>query len=84
MPRSYVVGLRSYLILGAVCCIFFIGCSIGAFLSQQYWPILIFGFFVIMGIYLLARPVAMSFLTAMSHTKMLSDIFACDGKTFVR
>lgn len=50
MHRTYVVGLRSYLVLGAVCCIFFIGCSVGAFLAKQYGPILVFGFFVIMGL----------------------------------
>ncbi|MEL1266300.1 hypothetical protein [Pseudoxanthomonas putridarboris] len=53
MHRAYAVGLRSYLILGAVCCVFFMACAVGAFLARQYWPILVFGFFVLMGVYLL-------------------------------
>ncbi|KAF1721696.1 hypothetical protein [Pseudoxanthomonas wuyuanensis] len=54
MKGRYVVSLLSYRILGAVCSIFFAGCSVGAFLAQQYGPISIFGFFVLVGIYLLA------------------------------
>jgi len=53
MPLPYRVGLRRYKVIGAVCCVFFVGCGIGAFLAKQYWPILVFMFFALMGIYIL-------------------------------
>jgi len=48
------VGLRSYEILAWVCMIFFFGCSVGAFISRQYWSAAIFWVFILMGLYMLA------------------------------
>ena len=53
MSRSYEVGMRTYKAIGAVCCLFFIGCSIGAIHSQEYWPVVVFAIFVVLGAYLL-------------------------------
>ncbi|MCL1635494.1 hypothetical protein M2650_12765 [Luteimonas sp. SX5] len=53
MHRTYVVGLRSYLAIGAAGCVFFTGCSIGAFVAKQYWPISVFAFFAVMSLYVL-------------------------------
>jgi len=54
LDHRYVVGVRSYVILGLICLLLFGGCSVGAFLAEQYWPILIFGTFVVAGLYLIA------------------------------
>jgi len=50
---SYRVGVLSYQIIGGVCTLFFLACSVGAFMASQYPPIVIFGFFVLMGAYML-------------------------------
>ncbi|MFO0691604.1 MAG: hypothetical protein U0900_23100 [Myxococcota bacterium] len=47
------MGVLSYQIIGGVCAVFFLGCSVGAFLARQYPPIAIFGFFLLMGLYML-------------------------------
>ena len=54
MEFSYRFGVISYKIIGAICAIFFAGCTVGAFLARQYSPIAIFMFFVLMGAYLIA------------------------------
>jgi hypothetical protein len=51
-PRSCRVGLLGYQIVGVVCAIFFIGCSIGATLAGQYGPNVVFVPFALMGVYL--------------------------------
>ncbi|HEX7802606.1 MAG TPA: hypothetical protein VF471_07620 [Pseudoxanthomonas sp.] len=53
MSRSYEVGTRTYKVTGAVCGLFFIGCSIGAIYAQAYGPVVVFAIFVVMGAYLL-------------------------------
>lgn len=53
VPSSYRVGVLSYQIIGGVCALFFLGCSVGAYLAMQYPPIGIFGLFFLMGLYML-------------------------------
>ena len=52
-PSQFSVGLLSYKIIGWVCVVFFLGCSIGAYFARQYGPITIFMFFVLMGVYMI-------------------------------
>jgi hypothetical protein len=52
--RSLEVGLLSYKVIGWVCGLFFVGCSIGAYVAHQYGPIAIFLIFVLMGAYMIA------------------------------
>jgi hypothetical protein len=49
----YRVGVLTYQVVGAICALFFLACSAGAFFAKQYPPIAIFGFFVLMGMYML-------------------------------
>lgn len=51
--HSYRVGVLSYQIIGGVCALFFLGCSVGALLAKQYPPIAVFAFFTLMGLFML-------------------------------
>ncbi|XAH22531.1 hypothetical protein AAFF27_21370 [Xylophilus sp. GW821-FHT01B05] len=54
MANTYRFGVLGYLLIGAVCGLFFIACAVGAFLAQQYPPIAIFAVFILMGLYMVA------------------------------
>jgi hypothetical protein len=49
---SYEVGLLTYKIVGWMCIRSFSCCSIAAFWAGQFGPIVVFAFFVAMGIYI--------------------------------
>lgn len=49
----WVIGLRGYTVAGWCCLLLFMGASVGAFLAQQYPPIVIFLAFALLGLYLI-------------------------------
>jgi len=51
--KTYQVGLMSAKIIGAVSGIFFLACGVLAFISQAYGTLPVFGFFTLLGLYLL-------------------------------
>jgi hypothetical protein len=48
-----VVGVMTYSVIGWICVAFFGMCAVGSTLAGQYWPVLIFMFFVALGLYML-------------------------------
>ena len=46
------VGVLTYKVVGAICVLLFLGCSVGAYIAKQYPPIAIFGLFVVLGVYM--------------------------------
>jgi hypothetical protein len=53
LKQPLKVGLLSYKIIAWVCIVFFLGCSIGAYLAGQYGPSSFFWIFILMGVYIL-------------------------------
>jgi hypothetical protein len=51
--RPLKVGLLSYKLIAWVDIIFFLGCSVGAYLAGQYGPSTFFWVFILMGVYML-------------------------------
>jgi hypothetical protein len=51
---AFEVGLLTYKVIGWLCCVVFVGASVGEFLARQFGPAYCFLLFVPLGAYLIA------------------------------
>ena len=51
---AFEVGLLTYKVIGWICCVVFVGASVGAFLALQFGPAYCFLLFIPLGAYLIA------------------------------